>query len=164
MSYHHTQIGYFIISALLVVALFFGIMLMQAGLGAVFNVIPIVILFIMASFVSLTVSIDGEYVRIVFGYGVVRKKILLADIISAHVVTNHWYYGWGIRVWFWPYMWIFNVSGFNAVEIRLKDGRIYRIGTDEPEELERAIIQASKSMMHKNNDHIIKDNKKESMQ
>ena len=36
-------------------------------------------------------------------------------------------------------MWIFNVSGFGAVEIRMKNGKIYRIGTDEPKALESAI-------------------------
>ena len=36
-------------------------------------------------------------------------------------------------------MWIFNVFGFNALEIQMKNGKIYRIGTDEPEKLETAI-------------------------
>jgi hypothetical protein len=55
-------------------------------------------------------------------------------------VKNKWYFGWGVRRWFWPKMWIYNVSGFDAVEIVLKNGNIYRIGTDEPEKLERAIL------------------------
>ena len=38
-------------------------------------------------------------------------------------------------------MWIYNVSGFDAVEIIMKNGKIYRIGTDVPEELEAAIRQ-----------------------
>ncbi|HOX60708.1 MAG TPA: hypothetical protein PLV72_01725 [Candidatus Magasanikbacteria bacterium] len=37
---------------------------------------------------------------------------------------------------------IYNVSGFEAVEIILKDGKIYRIGTDVPGDLENAIRQA----------------------
>jgi len=36
-------------------------------------------------------------------------------------------------------MWIFNVSGFDAVELVMKNGKIYRIGTDMPKELEVAI-------------------------
>jgi hypothetical protein len=39
---------------------------------------------------------------------------------------------------------IFNVSGLDAVEIKMKNGKIYRIGTDEPKQLERAILQAIK--------------------
>ena len=38
-------------------------------------------------------------------------------------------------------MMIFNVSGFDAVEIKMQDNKIYRIGTDEPQKLEQAISQ-----------------------
>jgi len=37
---------------------------------------------------------------------------------------------------------IFNISGFDAVEIKMKNGKIYRIGTDEPKKLEQAILHA----------------------
>jgi len=37
---------------------------------------------------------------------------------------------------------IYNISGFDAVEIKMKDGKRYRIGTDEPKKLEVAITQA----------------------
>jgi len=52
-------------------------------------------------------------------------------------VKNPWYYGWGIR--FTPHGWLYNVSGLHAVEIELKNGKKYRIGTDVPENLEKAI-------------------------
>ena len=35
--------------------------------------------------------------------------------------------------------WLWNVSGFRAVELVFKDGKRFRIGTDEPESLIRAI-------------------------
>ena len=35
--------------------------------------------------------------------------------------------------------WLFNVSGLQAVEIFLRSGKKYRIGTDEPERLVEAI-------------------------
>jgi hypothetical protein len=85
------------------------------------------------------VSIDEKYLQIKFGYGIFRKKFVLSEIASTAQVKNHWYHGWGIRIWFWPYMWIYNVSGFDAVEIKTKTGKIYRIGTDEPIQLESAI-------------------------
>ena len=100
------------------------------------------ILVILASFVSLQVIIDGKYVRMKFGYGMYQKKFLLHDILSAKTVKNRWWYGWGIRWWLWPKMWIYNVSGFDAVEITLKNGKMYRIGTDEPHTLEQAILHA----------------------
>jgi len=56
-------------------------------------------------------------------------------------VHNHWYYGRGIKLT--PHGWLFNVSGFDAVEIQLKNGRKYRIGTDEPDALLAAIESAA---------------------
>ena len=103
------------------------------------------VLLILVSFVSLTVSVDEKYLRIKFGYGLYKKRFMLNQIISARAVKNKWYYGWGIRIWFLPKMWIYNVSGFNAVEIKMKNNKIYRIGTDEPKRLERAILKAIKS-------------------
>ena len=103
-----------------------------------------IILFILASFGSLQVIIDEECLRIKFGYGIYKKRFSLSDIRSAKTVKNHRYYGWGIRLWLWPKMWIYNVSGFDAVEIKLKNGKTYRIGTDEPEELEQTILHSIK--------------------
>jgi hypothetical protein len=100
------------------------------------------ILFILASFVSFQVIIDGVYLRIKFSFGIYQKKFSLNEIISAKTIKNHWYYGWGIRIWLWPKMWIYNVSSFDAVEIKLKNGKTYRIGTDEPEKLEQIILNS----------------------
>jgi len=116
----------------------------SAEIGSHLAIIGIMafVVFILASFLTLTVTIDENYLRIKFGYGIFRKKFLRSEITSAKSVKNHWYYGWGIRAWLWPYMWIFNVSGFNAVEIKLKNGKIYRIGTDEPKKLKQAILHS----------------------
>jgi hypothetical protein len=117
----------------------------DSGPNFAVSAIMVLILFILASFATLTASIDEKYVRIKFGYGIFRKKFPIKEIFSAKPVKNHWYYGWGIKVWFWPYMWIYNVSGFDAVEITMKNGRIYRLGTDLSKELETAIKQAINS-------------------
>lgn len=111
----------------------------DSGTNLLVTAIMVLILFILASFGTLQIIIDGKYLRIKFGYGIYQKKFLLNDVISAKTVKNHWYYGWGIRGWLWPKMWIYNVSGFDAVEIKLKNGKTYRIGTDEPKKLEQTI-------------------------
>lgn len=153
MNYKHTQIGYLILTvALAVLVLFVWVYVtasaepVSADSGTNFAVTSIMalVLYILASFGSLQVTIDGEYLRIKFGYGIYQKKFLLNEIMSAKTVKNHWYYGWGIRGWFWPRMCIYNVSGFDAVEIKMKNGKTYRIGTDEPKKLEQAILQLIK--------------------
>jgi len=149
-AYKHTQIGYLMLTVLLAVLVLFAWAQITAraehpsyysGTNFAVTAIMALILFILASFTTLSVSIDENYLRIKFGYGIFRKKFAVNEIASLAQVKNHWYYGWGIRLWFWPRMWIFNVSGFDAVEIRMKSGKIYRIGTDEPEKLETAIKQ-----------------------
>jgi hypothetical protein len=152
-SYKHTQIGYLMLVVTLVVLVFFTRAYITAraeppsvdsGTNLLVTSVMALILFILASFATLTVSIDEKYLNIKFSYGIFRKKFPLNEIVSAKIVKNHWYYGWGIRVLFWPYMWIYNVSGFDAVEIILKNGKIYRIGTDDPSELEDAIKRTIK--------------------
>lgn len=147
-TYKHTQIGYLMLVITLVVLIFFVWLQITAraeppsidsGTNFAFTAIMALILFILGSFVSLQVLIDEKYLRIKFGYGIFKKKFSLNDIMSAKTVKNHWYYGWGIRRWFWPKMWIYNVSGFDAVEITMKNGKVYRIGTDTPNELEVVI-------------------------
>jgi hypothetical protein len=101
--------------------------------------IMLIVVLLLASFSTLTITIDEKSLRVRFGYGIFAKKFSLGEIASAKSVKNHWYYGWGLKLWFWPYMIIYNVSGFDAVEIILKNGSIYRLGTDTPQELERAI-------------------------
>ena len=139
MRYKHTQIGYLMIWVTIAITIYFGILFLLTPLNLPAILIMFLVILIILSFSTLKVTIDKEYVRIKFGYGIFWKKFALKDISSVKSVRNHWYYGWGIRIWFWPRMIIFNNSGFYAVEIIMKNGKRYRIGTDEPSKLERAI-------------------------
>ena len=139
MTYNHTQIGSLMIYVLIAVVFLFGSIILKTGVEPVVIGIMGVVCLILTSFVTLNVRIDQTHLRIKFGYGLFRKKFALRDIKSVKTVRNNWYNGWGIRVWFWPYRWLYNVSGFDAVEIVKKDGKIFRIGTDEPGDLEQAI-------------------------
>jgi hypothetical protein len=150
-TYKHTQISYLMLVVTLAVLVLFAWVYITGSAepdsvdsGPNFAVTAIMasILFILASFATLTVSIDENCLRIKFGYGIFARMFPLNQIASVQSVKNHWYYGWGVKVWFWPYMWIYNVSGFDAVEIIMRNGKIYRIGTDTPSELEAAIKQA----------------------
>lgn len=153
MNYKHTQIGYLMLVVTLAVLVLFAQAYITAraeppsyysGTNFAVTATMALIVFILASFGSLQIIIDGKHLRIKFGYGIYQKKFSLNDIASAKTVKNHWYYGWGIRGWLWPKMWIYNVSGFDAVEIKLKNDKTYRIGTDEPEKLEQTILHSIK--------------------
>ncbi len=153
MTYKHTQIGYLILVVTLAMLVLFAWMYITAsaepvsadsGNNLAVTATMIIILFVLASFSSLQVIIDEKYLHIKFGYGIYQKKFSLNDILSAKTVKNHWRYGRGIRGCFWPKMWIYNVSGLDAVEIKLKNGKTYRIGTDQPRKLEQTILHAIK--------------------
>jgi hypothetical protein len=153
MNYKHTQVGYLMLALTLVVLVLFAQAQIQAraeppsvdsGTNFAVTAIMTLILFTLASFCSLQVIVDEKYLQIKFGYGIYKKKFLISDLVSAKTVKNKWYYGWGIRGWLWPKMWIYNVSGFDAVEIKLKNGKTYRIGTDEPSKLKEAILHSIK--------------------
>ena len=137
MIYKHTQIGYLIIIALIIPLLILFFAMSATEFTQVFPIVFSTLLIALALFYSLTVEINETKLIVKFGFGVINKKFILKDIESCHIVKNHWYYGWGIH---WtPHGWLYNISGFDAVEIKMKNGKTYRIGTDEPKNLERAI-------------------------
>lgn len=149
-TYKHTQIGYLMLVVTLAVLVLFAWVYItvraeppsyNSGTNFLITAIMVLILFALASFTTLTTSISKNCLQIRFGYGIFRKKFLLSEIESTKRVRNHWYYGWGIRLWLWPKMWLYSVSGLDAVEIIMKNGKMYRIGTDTPIELEAAIKQ-----------------------
>ena len=91
-------------------------------------------------FYRLKVEIDSEYLKISFGIGLVRKKWLLSELSSSAVARNKWWYGWGIRMT--PHGWLYNIGGLDAVEIVRTDGGRFRIGTDDAESLNTALLTA----------------------
>ena len=90
-------------------------------------------------FVSLTVVGYETYLEIRFGIGLIRKRFLFENIRSCKKVRNSPAYGFGIRII--PGGWLYNVSGLDAVELQMKDGKKYRIGTDDPDELLKFLQQ-----------------------
>jgi hypothetical protein len=137
--YQHTQLGWITMGALLV-AMMIPILILQdeKATGLAIGTAGVLLL-IGLCFGALQVRVDHDAVRCVFGIGVLRKRIPAIDIVSVEIVRNKWYYGFGIR--FTPTGWMWNVSGLDAVMLTLKNGKRFRIGTDEPQKLARAISE-----------------------
>ncbi len=96
---------------------------------------PLTVLLLAAVlFWRLTVELDDEFIEVRFGPGVIRKKWRLSEIESCGTVRNRWWHGCGIH-WIGKKTWLFNISGLDAVELCMKDGKIFRIGTNEPRKL-----------------------------
>lgn len=135
--YRHTQIGYLMIfvvgSGLYLLLNFFYLHGFNIFFVAVFALLAVCLLL----FAALTVTVEGQNLSIRFGIGIIRKKFPVREIDSTEVVRNPWYYGWGIRKT--PDGWLYNVSGLLAVELRMKNGEKYRVGTNDPLGLREAL-------------------------
>jgi hypothetical protein len=127
-TYHHTQRGRFILVAMLLATL--GLLAVGLASRHALFVAPIMALCGWL-FHSLTIEVaDGE-LRWRFGPGLIRKRVALDMIVSVTPVRTNVLEGWGIHLS--RYGWLYNVSGFDAVAIELKDGKKLCLGTDEPE-------------------------------
>jgi hypothetical protein len=140
LRYHHTQFGTVIVVSLLLSAVLFAGLGMMNGLTPLAVIGPALMAVFLALFYALTVEIDATHLRFHFGIGLIRKRIPLAEIVEAKPVRNSWLYGWGIHRT--PHGWLYNVSGWEAVEIALTSGQRLRLGTDEPRPLTQAIWMA----------------------
>ena len=137
MVYRHRQVGILVIILVGIAVILSAALMVAIWFNPIAVAIVVLLLVCIAMFNSLFVEVTDEAVRVRFGPGPIGKSFPTSTIQQARTVRNPWYYGWGIR-WF-PGGWLFNVSGFDAVEVGLLDGRVYRIGTDQPGELLAAI-------------------------
>ena len=133
MQYQHTQPGWVIrFTCLICLCIPLGLNLaFNQGRFPLYEMLPVgaIMLAVVTFFHSLTVRIDSESMRVKFGVGLVAYNFLLKDIQSVEPVRSPWYCGWGIRKIRGG--WLLNVSGFESVEIHLRTGKVYRIGTDD---------------------------------
>jgi hypothetical protein len=141
LLYEHTQRATVIIWSVLAVIVIILVSMYLFGPVWVTIFVLCIMVFMLAICSTLTVAVDQSTLAIRYGpVRLILRKWLLSEIMSASVVTNPWYYGYGIR---WtPHVLLYNVAGPHAVEILLHSGKKVRIGTDEPEALLRAINHA----------------------
>jgi len=139
-TYRHTQFGTVIVVTTAAIIPLAALPAWLAGIATAAWLILGSMVVVLSLFASLTVEIDAEHLRIRFGIGLIRKRFPLDQIDTCRPVSNPWIYGWGIRLT--PHGWLYNVSGQEAVELKMKSGKTCRIGTDEPEVLTAALQKA----------------------
>ena len=136
-SYRHRQSGTATLLICLVTAAFVGVALGSRGVLWP-ALLAIALLIVMAwLFSSLTIIVEPGELSWYFGPGLWRYRIARSTIQSAAIVQNHWWNGFGIRMR--PGWRLYNVSGVDAVELRLQSGDVIRLGTDDPRGLEAAL-------------------------
>lgn len=151
MRYRHTQRGW---SILLIVAAIAALMLAIVFIplaGA--NVRPdhtltLTVIFatlgafglLALGFSSLTIEMDGAELRWFFGPGFWKKRLSLDTVNAVEVIKTPWYCGYGIRLM--TDGWLYNVAGSAAVALRLNNRTTVYLGSDQPELLKAALIEA----------------------
>lgn len=83
------------------------------------------------------VEVDDLAVTTWFGFGWPKRSVPFAEITAIRRVRNRWWYGWGIRAV--PSGWMYNTWGYDAVELGLASGRVFRVGTPDPDGLAAAV-------------------------
>ena len=114
-----------------------------AGIGAIVHggwiavVSATLLLLTIAAFYKLTIKIDNQALRASLGIGLIQRTIPISEITVCEPIRIRWWYGWGIH--FTSYGWLYNVSGWDAVAIALRDGRKFALGTNDPQGIATAI-------------------------
>jgi hypothetical protein len=140
VDYSHEQFGTLVVVSILPFGVFMAVVLAAIGLTNALLFVWVVLIALLVLFYRLRVEVTREHLRFRFGIGLIGWTFKTAEIVSASPVRNKWYYGWGIRLT--PHGWLFNVSGFDAIEVHMRSGKKYRIGTDEPEVFAAAVNRA----------------------
>ncbi len=141
MDYERSQQGWFAIPVLVLL----GVVAwatssaedMSSTGTAVFTVLMVVVLVAMVTFSRLTVTVGAGRVTARFWLGWPRRVVELSEVTAVRAVRNSWWYGWGVRKV--PGGWMYNVWGYDAIELELTSGKVFRIGTDDPDGLVAAL-------------------------
>jgi hypothetical protein len=149
-GYVHTQVGWWLIATLGIVALTVAVIFVGTDLDSqplspvslrIIGWAVFLTLVITAGLLtSLTVRVTADRVDWRFGPGVVRFSLPLTEITTVAVTRTPLWAGIGIH---WIFTgWVYNVSGRDAVVLTKRDGSRVWIGTDEPDRLAAAIERA----------------------
>lgn len=140
-TYLNVQLGYTIIGVIILVATFLIYLLNSTQIGInEFQLAMVLLATSILMFATLTTQVTNDEVKLHMGLGIIRKTVKLTDINSHSKVRNKAWWGIGVRLI--PNGWLYNVSGLNAVELKLANGRIVRIGSDEVDAFNQAIHDA----------------------
>jgi hypothetical protein len=135
--YRHTQAG--LLLRWLTLPAAFGLFFagFVAGETVLFLLPAVVLGAISWTFSSLTVEVSNEELVWYFGPGAWRNAVSRSEIESATPVRNKWWWGWGIHLT--PKGWLYNVSGLDGVEVTLRSGKTFLIGSDQVTQLVEAL-------------------------
>ena len=145
--YKHKQWG---ISLLLVMPVLIAAVLLinhfvapipPLAVGVIFGILTVVSLL----FSSMTIEVNESEITWFFGPGAFKNTLPLEEVAECKKVRNPFWMGYGIHSF--GTGWIYNVSGLWGIEIERKDGTLLRLGSDQPNYLLQAIVDAKDNVI-----------------
>lgn len=139
--YEHRQVGWLTVSALFAIAI---LICVAAAISdpsertLSYSLVPILMV-VAALFSTLTVRVTDQRIMWFFGVPGIGRSVPLKQIASIRPIKTTIWEGWGIHLTW--HGWVWNVAGFNAVQIILRSGTRFAVGTPEPQ----AVIDAVQS-------------------
>lgn len=139
--YEHRQVGWITVIALFLIAV---LICCAAAISAPsertlsYSLVPIMLV-VAALFSTLTVRVTDKRVMWYFGVSGIGRSVALTEITSIRAIKTSIFEGWGIHLTW--HGWVWNVAGFNAVQIILRSGTRFAVGTPDPQ----AVIDAVQS-------------------
>jgi hypothetical protein len=143
MPYRHTQRGTLTIILCLAFAAFDAAIVWRSGQWPA-AAVAVALVAVAVVFSSLTVEVSENELRWYFGPGFWSYRLPLDEIETVAAVRNRWWNGFGIRGG--PGFRLYNVSGLDAVELRLRSHEVRRIGTDDPIGLAEALKSTGRGL------------------
>jgi len=142
--YKNTQFAWVIWAILLWISSFLAVAAQLIGFNAGIIGFAVLLALVAIAFYGLTVEVNSSRhsVSFWFGPGVGKKTLNFNDIESVRAVRNSLRHGVGMRISHDG--WVYAAAGFSAIEILLKDGTKYRIGTNDQETLLASFPEALK--------------------
>lgn len=135
--YQHKQYAIFIFVILGWIGAFIALAWNLIGADIPLMVFSAILVLVAFLFHGLTIKVSDKNVSWAFGPGVFGKTVTFDEIESVRAVSNSFRHGIGLRITHDG--WVYSVSGFSAVELAMKDGTNYRLGTNDQEGLLAAL-------------------------
>ena len=137
--YEHTQTGYFMLGILAAGTFCATFWMIYLGFSWVGLITLLVLDASLILFTTLTIEISDGVLDMKFGPGLIHKQFDLNEVRDCFVVGQTRIIEGERKM---PEGWLYNLPAMRGVELQMKNGKYYRIGTDTPSELATAIRRA----------------------
>jgi len=137
-EYDHTQTGRFEwLLYVMAAGMLLAVIVMPYHPVGTYALAGSALFMLLLSLTSRNLNVRDERHGVLIQFGpvhVFKKRIEYKDIVEVRADRSTWIDGWGVH-WNPRHGWIWNIWGFDCVRLTLANGRVFRVGTDEPQKL-----------------------------